>query len=133
MGCLQCAKSLQGRIDKKFCDHYCRNAYNNKVKRQDEQLIQKTNKAIRRNRRILKTLCPIGKATVRKTVLVDMGYDFRFFSSIYKTHNNQVYYISYDYAFSPIKQTDRETRQPVDKALIVQKQSYFDELTLKLW
>ena len=27
--CLSCGKLLKGRVDKKFCDDYCRNNYNN--------------------------------------------------------------------------------------------------------
>ncbi len=131
--CRHCNDTLVGRIDKQFCDHQCRNAFNNQNKRDDELLIQETNKRIRKNRRILKSLCPIGKATVRKEVLDTMLYDFRYFSSIYKTSKNQVYYICYDYAFSPIKEVDQRTGQQIEKALIVQKQDYFDKLTLKFW
>lgn len=131
--CLQCDKPITGRIDKKFCDDQCRNSYNNQNKRADEKLIQEVNRLIRRNRRILKSLCPIGKATVRKDVLDALGYDYRYFSNIYKSSQNQVYYINYDYAFSPIKQEDRKTGEMVHKAVIVQKQDYFDKLSLKLW
>lgn len=131
--CKQCGKQLTGRLDKKFCDDYCRSTFNNQNKRKDQLYIQEVNRIIRRNRRILKSLCPIGKASVRKEVLDAMEYSYHHFSSIYKTNQNQVYYICYDYAFSPIKQVDRKTGEMIDKALIVQKQDYFDRLTLKLW
>ena len=29
--CLECKDPVKGRIDKKFCSDYCRNAYNNSV------------------------------------------------------------------------------------------------------
>lgn len=32
--CLNCDKTLKGRTDKKFCDDYCRNSYNNQLKPQ---------------------------------------------------------------------------------------------------
>ena len=99
--CLKCGKALSGRSDKKFCDAYCRNAYNNQHKAIDEQFINLVNSSIRRNRRILKSLSPEGKATVRKEVLDQMGYDFRYFSGLFKTQSN-LYYLVYDYAFSPI-------------------------------
>ena len=43
--CLACGKPLKGRIDKKFCDDYCRNNYNNQQKAKDifEQFIAKYN------------------------------------------------------------------------------------------
>ncbi len=131
--CRQCGGKLTGRVDKKFCDDQCRNSFNNQNKRDDQRLILEVNRLIRKNRRILKSLCPIGKATVRKEVLDTMQYDYRYFSSIYKSNSNQVYYVCYDYAFSPIKQQDRETGKMIDKALIVQKQAYFDQLSLKMW
>ncbi len=30
--CQQCGKPVKGRIDKRFCDDFCRNAYNNNLK-----------------------------------------------------------------------------------------------------
>jgi len=125
--CLQCGKKLSGRIDKKFCDAYCRNTYNNQNKATEEFYIQSVNSSIRKNRRILKTLSPEGKATVRKEVLDSMGYDYRFFSGIYKTKNG-LYYLVYDYAFSPVFE-----REGIEKALIVQRQPYMDKLTLEIW
>ena len=125
--CLQCEKPLVGRADKKFCDAYCRNSYNNQHKAQDEHFMQEINSRIRRNRRILKDLSPEGKATVRKEVLDKMGYDFRYFSSVFKTTDNRAYYLVYDYAFSPIFE------KGVEKALIVQRQDYMDRLTLDIW
>lgn len=130
--CVQCGKRLSGRSDKRFCDDYCRNSYNNQNKRDDQRYILEVNSIIRRNRRILKSLCPVGKATVRKDVLDTMRYDFRYFSSIYKSSSKQVYFICYDYAFSPIKET-KPNGKVVNKALIVQKQDYFDQLSLKIW
>jgi len=124
--CKQCGKQLSGRSDKKFCDAYCRNAFNNQHKAQDEQFIQFVNAKIRRNRRILKDLCRVGKVTVRKDILDQMGYDYRYFSSIFKTKGG-IYYLVYDYAFSPV--FDRA----IEKALIVQRQDYMDELTLQVW
>lgn len=131
--CKQCGKNLIGRLDKLFCDSQCRNTFNNQNKRSDQLLIQDVNQRIRRNRRILKSLCPIGKATVRKEVLDTMQYDYRYFSSIFKSPNNNVYYICYDYAFSPIKQKESGSSNIVEKALIVQRQDYMDQLSFQIW
>jgi len=99
--CLECGQKLQGRIDKKFCDAYCRNTYNNHSKSKEEKYIHKVNSIIRSNRRILKTLCPIGKATVPKNVLDSMGYNYHHFTAIYRPVK-LTYYVCYDYAFAPI-------------------------------
>ena len=130
--CLQCSKTLAGRLDKKFCDDYCRNTYNNQNKRADQQYIQEVNKIIRKNRRILKSLCPIGKATVRKDVLDSLGFDYRYHSEIFK-HKKGTYYLCYDYAFMPVNEYNTFTNETVQKALIVQKQSYFNDYEPDLW
>lgn len=124
--CLKCSNTLVGRADKKFCDAYCRNSYNNQHKALDEQYIQYANARIRRNRRILKSLCPEGKATVRKEILDKMGYDFRYFSGLFKARIN-LYFLVYDFAFSPIHE------RGIEKALIVQRQDYMDKLTFDIW
>ncbi|MFT5955922.1 MAG: putative nucleic acid-binding Zn ribbon protein [Cyclobacteriaceae bacterium] len=118
--CLQCSKAITGRADKKFCDAYCRNAYNNQHKAEDEVYIQVINKQIRKNRRILKTLCPHGKATVRKDLLDHMGYDFRVFTGQYQSDKGGIYYLCYDYGLTIIMDNGKR------KALIVQRQPYMD-------
>jgi len=82
-----------------------------------EAPILKVNAILRKNRSILKTLCPKGKATVRREVLDAMGYDFAVFSSVFTTKRG-LYYICYDFAFSPILESGTE------KALIVTYQDY---------
>lgn len=124
--CLNCKKQLSGRRDKKFCDSQCRAEYHNKNKSFGELYISSSQSITRHNRRILKTLCPEGKATVRKEILDKMGFDYRYFSGLYKSKSN-LYYLVYDYAFSPIFERD------IEKALIVQRQDYMDTLTLDVW
>jgi len=120
--CKQCGKPIIGRLDKRFCDAYCRNAFNNKVKRKDEQNINEVNRTLRRNRKILKTLSPVGKSTVRKEVLEAMGYNFGIFSSMYRTSKRTIYYLCYEYGFNPI--TDS---RGVEKAVIINRQKYMSD------
>ncbi len=124
--CLNCQKKLTGRRDKKFCDNQCKAEYHNRNKTIGELYISDTQSKTRHNRRILRTLSPEGKSTVRKEVLDQMGYDYRYFSGIFKTKTN-LYYLVYDYAFSPIFE------KGVEKALIVQRQDYMDKLGFELW
>ena len=65
-------------------------------------------------------MCPVGKAIVRKEVLDAMGYEVKVFSSLFVTSNKQIYYICYDYAFTPLIEHN------VEKALIVNKQEYMN-------
>ena len=124
--CLNCKKPLTGRIDKKFCDSHCRAEYHNRNKTYGQLYISDAQRIIRHNRKILKTLSPEGKATVRKEVLDRMGYDYRYFSGLYKSGQN-LYYLVYDYAFAPIYERD------IKKVLIVQRQHYMDKLTFDIW
>jgi hypothetical protein len=124
--CINCHKTLAGRRDKKYCDAHCKAEYHNQNKTFGELYIASVQSKTRHNRRILKTLSPEGKSTVRKEVLDQMGYDYNYFSGIFKTQKG-VYYLVYDYAFSPVN-TDG-----VDRALIVQRQDYMDKLSFEIW
>ena len=46
--CLECGDKVVGRIDKKFCSDYCRNAFNNKVDKESKNLIRNTNNRLRK-------------------------------------------------------------------------------------
>ena len=116
--CLHCGDHLTGRSDKKFCTDHCRSAYNNQNKSVHENAILQVNSQLRRNRTILKSLCPVGKATVRKEVLSEMGFSFRHFTSMYGSRNN-FYFLCYDYGFKPIKEN-----HSIEKVLIIQQQPY---------
>lgn len=132
--CIQCKSELRGRLGKKFCSDQCRATYHNQHKKIHEVAIQKVNSQIRQNRTILKTLCPIGKATIRKNVLVGMGFSFRHFTSIYATQK-RVYYLCYDYAYSPITEKSTNEGTPIQKISIVQYQQYmksFDPWSFKI-
>lgn len=127
VSCLYCKKPLSGRSDKKFCDTHCRNTYNNQNKSIEERFILEVNTRIRKNRRILKTLSSEGKATVRKDILDQMGYDYTQFTGLYKT-KQLLYYLVYDYAFSPTID-----QNGIQKALIVKRQDYMDQLSFSIW
>ena len=118
--CPICNNPIVGRADKKYCSDQCRYLANIKNKFQAERPILDINKVLRKNRSILKALCPVGKATVRREVLVAMGYDVRVFSSLFLTSKKQIYYVCYDFAFTPIFDNN------IEKALIVTKQDYMN-------
>ena len=119
--CPICDALLLGRTDKKYCSDQCRYIANNKHKIKNEYLILDINKRLRKNRAILKKLCPAGKAVIRKEMLDAMGYDVTVFSSLFfLTSNKQLYYICYDYAFMPLIEHN------VAKALIVTTQEYMN-------
>ena len=113
--CLNCGKKVTGRTDKKFCDSYCRNSYNNRKIGEFEIQLRKTNSIIRKNRTILKTSSPHGKTTLRKEYLDMQGFDFRYFTHVYKTKAGNIYRFCYDYGYMPVDD---------EKILIVNWQPY---------
>ena len=115
-----CDDPLIGRTDRKYCSDQCRYLANNKNKQETERPILDANKILRRNRAILKKLCPSGKATIRKEILDAMGYDVNFFSSIFLTGKKMIYYLCYDYGFTPLLE------KGIEKALIISKQDYMN-------
>jgi len=115
--CLNCSETFIGRSDKKFCCVQCRNAFNNKIKRQNEKLIFDINKILRRNRKILKQFNPEGKTTIRTEYLRKLDFDFRYHTHTYTTKNNNEYHFCYEYGYYTIDD---------EKTLIVNWQPYME-------
>lgn len=101
--CLECSEKVVGRIDKKFCSDYCRNAYNNKVNKESKNLIRNTNNRLRKNYNILSKLNVSGKTKVTRRKLFYKGFDFNFFTSIYTTKTGNIYYYVYDEGYLPLE------------------------------
>ena len=116
--CCTCGAPLVGRIDKKFCSDYCRNTRNNMRKLENEAIIFNINGSIRKNRFILKALCPEGKSIVRKQVLENLGFRVDLFTTLYITSKKQIYYLCYDFGFTPILE------KGIQKVVIVSRQPY---------
>jgi hypothetical protein len=101
--CLECGTRLLGRIDKKFCNDQCRNAYHNRENRDDDSFIRNINSILRKNRNILKELTPDGKSKVKKHQMEQYGYNFKYFTHVYKTKEKRVYYFCYEHGYLPLE------------------------------
>lgn len=71
--CLECGEPLTGRCDKKFCCDYCRNSYNNRLRKDDSRIRVEVNRALGRNRRILLSIPKGGRMNLREAVC--KGFD----------------------------------------------------------
>lgn len=100
--CPECGNTIRGRIDKKFCSDGCRNAHNNRVNKDSKNLIRNTNNRLRKNYRILESLNPTKKTKCSRAKLIEKGFDFNYFTSIYKTKAGTIYYFVYDQGYLPI-------------------------------
>jgi hypothetical protein len=102
--CLNCNKSLKGRTDKKFCDDYCRNSYNNQLKAAKNNLVRNINNALGKNRRILESFFKPkeDKVNTTKEKLLEKGFQFKYFTHTYTTQRGHVYYFCYDMGYMPL-------------------------------
>ena len=103
--CLFCEKPVKGRSDKKFCDDYCRAAYNNDLKSASNNYIRNVNNALGKNRRILESLLPEGEATAKanRDKLIEKGFQFKYHTHIYNTKADKTYFYCYEYGYLPLE------------------------------
>ena len=101
--CLECGDKIVGREDKKFCSDACRNSYNNKMNKDQNNLMRNINNKLRKNYRILCELNPENKTKTTRTKLLAKGFDFEFITSIYETKNGNRYYFLYDQGYMAIE------------------------------
>ena len=97
--CLECEEFIIGRSDKKFCSDQCRNTFNNRMNSDHTNLVRNINNVLRKNRRILQELNPTDKAKVYKDKLLEKGFNFNHFTSIYTTKKGSTYFFCYEYGY----------------------------------
>ncbi|MBT8287163.1 MAG: hypothetical protein HKN00_01410 [Flavobacteriaceae bacterium] len=100
--CAECGEKIFGRVDKKFCDDACRNAYNNRINKDSRNLIRNVNNRLRKNYRILEALNPRQKTKTSRSKLIEMGFDFNYITSIYTTKAGKIYYFVYNQGYLPL-------------------------------
>ena len=101
--CLDCGEPLHGRADKKFCNDLCRNNYNNQLNSSSYNLVRNINNILKRNRRILEELNPVGKIKTTRKKLLSKGFDFEDHTHSYHTQNGKTYQFCYEYGYLPLE------------------------------
>lgn len=99
--CIECNKPLKGRVDKKFCDDFCRNSYNNKLNSDTNGYVRNINNILRKNRRILEETLPVSEEMAKSTRLkmAEKGFQFKYFTHTYSNKKGNVYYFCYEYGY----------------------------------
>ncbi|MCZ2223829.1 MAG: DUF2116 family Zn-ribbon domain-containing protein [Chitinophagales bacterium] len=104
--CLSCGKSIKGRTDKKFCDDYCRNNYNNqqKSKGSHSPYVRGIMNTLIKNRKILEKLLPQEKQTMNYIYekLVQEGFVFKYHTHTYTNKQGEIYYFCFDYGYKQL-------------------------------
>lgn len=120
--CLACNKKLEGRSDKKFCDHYCKSVYHYKKNKEDTaKTYYRIDKQLKLNRSLLKKYNQAGKSTIRANTLIDKGFNPSFFTHFWKNKKGQVYLFVYEFGF--LKTIENNT----PKYILVQWQKYMEK------
>ncbi len=97
--CMECKDEVHGRSDKKFCSDHCRSLHHNRRNGSLIKLKRRINSILTRNRNILAELNPDGKRTLHKSVLIEEGFNFNYFTNQYMTKKGTVYYFCYDQGY----------------------------------
>lgn len=113
--CKECGHKLKGRKDQKFCSDYCRNTFNNRLNEDSTKYMRRINNILRKNRRILAELNPNGKITVDGISMAEEGFNFHYFTNMYKTQKGAIYYFCYDQGYLKMEN---------DQYMLVHKQDY---------
>lgn len=102
--CLECNKPLKGRVDKKFCDDFCRNSYNNKLNSDTNGYVRNINNILRKNRRILEDVLPGTDEMIKiqKAKMLEKGFHFRHFTHTYTNKKGNTYFFCYEYGYLPL-------------------------------
>ena len=102
--CLACGKTLNGRADKKFCNDYCRNAYNNQLKSANSPIVRNINNTLIKNRRILEAMLGEEKMVKQpKEKLLNLGFSFKYITHQYINQKGNVYFFCYEYGYLPLE------------------------------
>ena len=107
--CLKCGEPFSGRPDKKFCSESCRSSYHYYHSQEKQDSLYKIiDKQLKTNIRILKGFNRAGKATVRKQVLLDEGFNPKYFTHYWKAGNGNVYLFCFEYGFMKKIENNKE-------------------------
>ena len=102
--CLSCGKLLYGRADKKFCNDYCRNAYNNNLKSTGSPFVRNINNLLLKNRRILEAM--LGQEEMQKVSkekLLQQGFQFKYLTHTYTNRKGNIYKFCYEFVYLPLE------------------------------
>ncbi|MCE3281272.1 MAG: hypothetical protein K0Q66_9 [Chitinophagaceae bacterium] len=102
--CLSCDKQLHGRIDKKFCNDYCRNMYNNAMRNMNSTPVRNINSVLSKNRRILEALLGEEKTTrINREQMLRKGFNFQYITHTYTNRNGDTYCYCYEMGYLPLE------------------------------
>ena len=99
--CLTCNKPVKGRTDKKFCNDYCRNSYNNQAHSACNNYMRHINSLLQKNRRILAALLPdsVNQAKTSQIQMQEKGFLFKYSTHQQANKKGNQYHFCYEYGY----------------------------------
>jgi hypothetical protein len=117
--CLHCNDSFRGRSDKKFCNDYCRNAYNNQQKNIATSHQRIMHQRLRKNHALLSrylTEKNAGPVCIHKERLTNDGFIWKYCTEFRISNNKNILYGCYDLRYFSLN----------DRYLILLKENELD-------
>jgi len=102
--CLACDTPIYGRVDKKYCDHNCRNAFHNERNRSNRKYVQSVNRNLAKNHRILEELIENEVVEVKVQLIKAMGFKPQFITSCEIDEKEGPLFFIYDYCYQQINE-----------------------------
>lgn len=97
--CPICSSLVKGRTDKIFCSTKCKSIDQYEKRQETEAFYFMVEKQLRTNRKILKRFNKSGFTTIRKSKLLEDGFNPKFFTHYWKSQKGEVYLFVYEYGF----------------------------------
>ena len=97
--CPICSSLVKGRTDKIFCSTKCKSIDQYEKRQESEAFYFMVERQLRTNRKILKKHNKSGFTTLRKSILIEEGFDPKFFTHYWKNREGEVYLFVYEYGF----------------------------------
>ena len=94
--CQQCGQGFLGRSDKKFCSNQCRSAWHQSQQLQQDQSMRPILRRLSRNRLLIRRLMADGYTKVGRAHLLELDFNFHYYTHQYKTKGGNTYYFCFD-------------------------------------
>ncbi len=107
-----------GRSDKLFCSIKCKSIKQYEDRQENEKFYLQIDKQLKVNRKLLRRYNKSGVSTIRKSELINKGFNPNYFTHFWKNQKGDVYLFVYEYGFLKVKHNQKE------KYVLVKWQKY---------
>lgn len=118
--CPVCGTLVKGRSDKKFCSKKCKSIEQYESRQKTEVFYLQVDRQLKVNRRILKKYNKSGYTVIRKSKLIEEGFNPKYFTHYWKNKKGEAYLFVYEYGF--LKKNDNGK----EKYILVTWQDYMN-------